>query len=78
MKGQLRIEEMFAFIVLDDADNTEGIPALNHDGMAYPMVGADMEMVEKLRPYAERIARRLKKKITLVKFTNRVELEEIE
>lgn len=78
MNGQQRIDEMFAFVLLD-TDNTEGIPAfIAPDGMLMPMVGADLTRAESLRPVAEDFARKYKKKITLVKFTNRVELEVIE
>ncbi len=78
MRGQLRIDQMYAFIVLDD-DNTEGIPAFeSRSGTMVPMVGADMAMIERLRPLALRMAREMKKKITLVRFTNREVLEEIE
>ncbi len=78
MKGQLRIDQMFAFIVVDD-DGTEGIPAfLAPGGTAMPMVGADMARVESLRPIARRMARELKKPVTLCKFTTREILEVIE
>lgn len=78
MKGQLHIDEMFAFIVLDD-DGTEGIPAIpGPGGVALPMVGADMARIESLRPFAENAARRMGKTVSLVKFTNRVHLEDIE
>ena len=72
MKGQLRIDEMFAFTCIDD-DGTEGIPAFNSPMGPMPMVGADLARIESLRPIAEQLAR--SHKITLVKFTNRVELE---
>jgi hypothetical protein len=42
-----------------------------------PMVGADMKRVDDLRPLAQKIAREMGKKITLVRFTQREELEEI-
>lgn len=76
MNGQQRIEEMFAFVCVDD-DGTEGIPAIQVGGMAMPLVGADMKRVESLRPIANEMARS-GKKITIVKFTNRIELEVIE
>lgn len=79
MKGQLRIEQMYAFVMLDPADNTEGIPAFQGpDGMMMPMVGADMERVEQLRPIAEQMARVSGGKVTLCRFEVRTELEVIE
>lgn len=73
MKGQLRIDEMFAFVCLDD-DGTEGIPAIQTPMGPVPLLGADLKRIDSLRPYAENLSK-TGKKVTLVKFTNRVELE---
>ncbi len=73
--GQLRIDEMFAFIQLDPLDNTEGVIAfLSADGWM-PMVGADMARVEKLRPMAQEVADATGRPVQLVKFSTREELE---
>lgn len=77
MKGQLRIDQMFAYIVMDD-DDTEGIPAFLSNGMPMPMVGADMARVESLNPIAQMMAKELGKKVTLVRFSDRVEMEVFE
>lgn len=37
MKGQLRIDEMYAFIMIDE-DGTEGIPAIDGGGVLLPFV----------------------------------------
>ena len=77
--GQLRIEQMYAFVMLDPVDNTEGIPAFEGPGgMAMPMVGADMRRVSQLRPIAEQMARSAGAKITLCRFELRTELEVID
>jgi hypothetical protein len=75
--GQVKIESMYAFIVLDPADNTEGIPALNSPDGPLPMVGADMARIEQLRPWAEHIASTMGAKVTLAHFTNRTDVETI-
>src|SRR5262245_60934789 len=81
MREQVRIDEMYAFIVVDD-DGAEVIPAIGTmiDGVvtAMPMCGADMKRAEALRPQAQRLARQMKKPIFLVKFTTREYLEVIE
>ena len=78
MDGELHIDRLFAYIVMDD-DNTEGIPAfLNSTGMWYPMVGADPEMANKLWDQAQSIATELGKKVTLVEFTTRHEMHVFE
>lgn len=72
MKGQLRIDQCFAFIVLDD-DGTEGVPAFYDPGtrMLLPMMGADVARVESLRPIAEFDPRLRGKRITIAKFSHR-------
>ncbi len=50
-----KITEMYAFVVIDDGmgQGNEGIPALSLNGMAMPMVGADMARVDSLRKIAQ-------------------------
>lgn len=69
--GQLRIEEMYAFVVLDPADNTEGVIAAG----GLPLVGADMEMVDKLRDTAQFLADMNKMEIMVLKFSVREQLD---
>ncbi len=76
MQGQLRIDQMFAFVAVD-ADGTEGVCAFQINGAWVPLVGADMERVESLRPIARKLARASGRPITLVKFSNREMVEEI-
>jgi hypothetical protein len=49
------ITEMYAFVVVDPADGSEGIPSFSHLGMHHPLVGADMDRVKSLIPIAERL-----------------------
>lgn len=77
MNGKVRIERMYAYIVLDD-DGTEGIPAVTApNGLVLPMVGADMERMNQLRPQAEKAANDLKKPVFFCCFENRREIEVI-
>ena len=69
---------MYAYVVLDPEDDTEGIPAWDAGGVAMPMVGADMKMAERLKPMALAIAKRSGAKITLCRFEVRTELETFE
>lgn len=73
----LRIESMYAFVAVDPEDDTEGVIGFTAPSGWIPMVGADMDMVEKLRPMAEGIARAHSQKVLLVHFTNREEVEVI-
>ena len=71
-----KITEMYAFIA-EDSHEDEGIVAMKVGNMMMPMVGGDMARIESLRPIAENIARIYGQKIILVKFTNRIDIEEI-
>jgi hypothetical protein len=73
--GQLRIDEMFAYIQLDPLDNTEGVIAFLSDTGWMPMVGADMKRIGSLRPLAQQVADETGRPVQLVKFSNREELE---
>lgn len=76
MKGQLRIETVYAFIVVDD-DGTEGIPAIQSpEGGWVPLVGADLERVSSLRELVPFVARG--KRVTLAHFTRRQDIEVFE
>lgn len=78
MNGQLRIEQMYAYVVMDD-DDTEGVPAfMARDGMMMPMMGADIAKADMLMGIAQRAATELGKRVTLVCFTNREEVRVIE
>jgi hypothetical protein len=84
MKGQLRINEIFAFIVLDD-DGTEGVPAiltpLEEIGgfpVLKPLMGADLAHIDSLRRYVQQDPLLSGKKITIAKFSVRTDLEVID
>lgn len=73
-----RIEQMYAFVVEDEDDDMEGIPALMGASGSLPLVGADMARIESLRPSVEEMAKLLGKPITLLRFEVRTEMEVIE
>lgn len=70
-----RIEEMYAFITEEKGPGDEGILAMNAGLGWIPLVGADMARVEVLRPVALKLAQNLGKKVKLLHFTKREELE---
>jgi hypothetical protein len=68
---------MFAFVAVED--DGEGICGfLMPDGKWVPLVGADMERIDALRPIAKEIAEQSGKTIRLIHFSTRRELEVIE
>lgn len=72
-----RITEMYAFIVEDTGPEDEGVVGFRTSTGWIPLVGADMKRVESLRPLARQIGMDMDKKVKLVHFTNREDLEEI-
>jgi hypothetical protein len=80
-RGQLRIEQMYAFVMLDPEDNTEGVPAFTDPatGNVVPLVAADMKRVDSLRAIARLMVKAHPgSKMTLCRFEVRTELETIE
>jgi len=77
MKGQLRIETISAFIVVDD-DGSEGILGTWTPGGWTPLVGADEARIKSLEPIVQKWATELKKTITLAQFSIRTDIKQIE
>ena len=76
--GKLRrIDEMYAFTQVDPADNTEGIIAFHAGSGWMPMVGADMERVQYLRPRAQEVANATGTPVKVLRFSVREEVAEI-
>lgn len=71
MARDLRITEMFAFVMVDPADNSEGICGMATDSGWVPMVGADTARVESLMPLAQKIADATGRPIEVLRFSNR-------
>ena len=69
-----KITELFAW-VCTEADGGEGIPAASLGGMPFPLIGADQERIQSLRPYAEDAAYRLGLPVKLMRFTGGEVLE---
>ncbi|GAH63416.1 unnamed protein product [marine sediment metagenome] len=78
-----RIDQMYAFIVEDSGPDDEGvigIQSMEGEGgqrIWLPLVGADMSRVNSLKPIAQGIGQQIGKKVKLVQFSNRRDLEEI-
>jgi len=72
-----RIEEMYAFVAEDSGPDDEGVVAMSVDGVLLPLVGADMARVESLKPIARSISARTGKKVKLLHFTQREDLEDV-
>ncbi len=72
MKGQLRINQLFAFIVVD-TDGTEGVPGYfdRSLGVHVAMMGADMARVADLKRLAETDPMFRGLKITICRFGHR-------
>ncbi len=71
-----KITELYAFIAEEGPDD-EGIVAMKIGDNWVPMVGADMDRIDSLKPIATKIANHYGKKITLAKFSTRTDVEVI-
>lgn len=70
---KLKIEKMYAYIAIEPNGN-EGITAVLIDDMWCPLVGADKERLEALRPYAQGLSAH-HGDIVLAEFSVRKDLE---
>jgi hypothetical protein len=62
------VTELYAYVVADADEDDEGVPAFLGPASTWmPMMGADRERAEQLRPVAEEMARRSGKEIKLVR-----------
>jgi len=70
MKGQLRINQLFAFVIVDE-DGTEGVPAIWLNGTWFPLMGADMARVEDLKRIVAADPMYKGKRVTIQRFGHR-------
>lgn len=52
----LKIDELYAFIAVDK--DGEGVMAFKEGGIWIPMIGADMERVDSLKPFADHLSKK--------------------
>lgn len=73
-ENKFKIECVWAFISQDEKGN-EGVIGAQLGGVMMPMVCADMERMEQLRPIAKKMAKETRKKIKLIKLHTREDVE---
>jgi hypothetical protein len=72
-----KITELYAYVVADTGEDDEGVPAFMGPEMAWmPLMGADRERAESLRPFAAQMAKQLGKPIKLIRSTG-IEVVEV-
>lgn len=71
-----KVTEVYAFLAVD-TDGAEGVPAAELGDMVMPLIAADADRLESLRPMAQSLASSYGMKITVVRFTNREDVETI-
>lgn len=72
-----RIEEIWAYTQVDPRDNNEGVIALETKHGPLPMIAADKERLDDLRPYAMEMAVRTGRPVNVTKFSVREDVEVI-
>lgn len=73
-----KIDEIFAFISIDEGPEDEGVVGWRFGETMMPLVGADKKRIDSLRPYAKVIAKIMGKRVVLAKFTVRQDIEVID
>jgi hypothetical protein len=77
-----RIMELWAWVSVDPKDGSEGVigASMKIEGveMFVPLVGADRARIESYRVYAEAIGAKSKKRIRLIRYSNRTVRETLE
>jgi hypothetical protein len=71
---QLRIDEVYLFVSVDEGGEGVCAAPLFGDGSVVPLIAADKTRVESLLPVARKIAKASGKKVRLIKFTSRTEM----
>lgn len=71
-----KIEQIFAFISTDE-DGSEGVIGFETHGVFMPLVGADMDRIESLKPIVQQVANMTQKQVRLCRFHQLEELESI-
>lgn len=77
MKGQLRINQVFVFVIVDE-DGTEGVPAVIENGTLMPLMGADMARVDSLKELVMRDPMFRGRRITIKRFSHREQIGTID
>lgn len=78
MSMPLRITSLTAWTQID-AQDQEGLVAMRgDDGVWLPLIGADLERIESLRPYAQAVAQATGRPVTLRRFGDGEVLETLQ
>lgn len=70
-----KIKNIWAFVAIHD-DGDECFCSMKLGDSWFPMVMADEARIKSMRHYAAQLAKDTKRKVTLVKFSTRTDLEE--
>jgi hypothetical protein len=78
VKGQYRIDSLWAFTCID-SDGTEGVAGALIPKLGFvPLVGADLARIASMRPYAQQVATATGRPVTLSHFSVRTNQETIQ
>ena len=79
-KTGLRVDQMWAWLSIDPADDQEGVCAIYDEkaGFWHPLVGADEARMRSLQPHAVEIAKKSGQKVRLVCFRLKEIIQEID
>ena len=73
-----KINEMFAFVSIDSKySGDEGVMGIFTNGKWVPLIGADMDRVVSLLPYADIISKKTNIPYRILKFSKREDITEM-
>lgn len=72
-----KITELYAWVCTED-DGGDGVPATKLGNLVYPLIGADKQRVESMRPHALKVAQITGRPIKLMKFSKMEFVEQVE
>lgn len=73
-----RIDSVWMAVSVDDADDTEGVCAVNVAGSWYPLIAADERRLPFILEEGRKIAERDKRRVRIIRLTTREEIDVID
>ena len=77
MSMPLTIDAIYAWVAIE-SNGAEGVCATTVGGLVMPLIGADIDRIKSLRPFAEQTYALTGRPVHLLRFSRREDLEIIE
>ena len=78
MPTGFRIDEIWAWVVVDPRDDCEGVITMHSASGPMPCIVAQRELAEQMRPVAEKVSQALAQPVKLARFSVREDVETVD